>query len=297
MALLTIFTPTYNRAHTLVRTYESLCRQTCRDFEWLVIDDGSTDGTKALVKSWQNVSKIKECGFVIHYIFKENGGLYTGYNTAYANIETELSLCIDSDDYFTDDAVEKIINCWINRDSDDYCGLVGLDFNTETKQPLGGFFPNGLTKAFFRNLKHRGDSRFVVRTSLIKQFAPMDGFPGEKDFNPHYMQMQVMDLYPVLLLNENLCWHEYQIGKDSMSEAIFKQYVRSPRSFAKQRLLEMDLKRSTMKDRFRCAVHYVSSCIIAKDKFWLKNAKRKVLVLFAAPLGLILSVYIKKKAI
>ena len=85
MKTLTIFTPTYNRAHTLKRTYESLCRQTCNDFEWLIIDDGSTDNTKGLVNTW-----IADNVLSIRYIYQENGGLYTGYNTAYANITTEL---------------------------------------------------------------------------------------------------------------------------------------------------------------------------------------------------------------
>lgn len=101
MKTLTVFTPTYNRAHTLGRTYESLLRQTDQDFEWLVIDDGSTDNTRRLVQGWIAEDKIP-----IRYIHKENGGLYTGYNTAYANIETELCVCIDSDDYMPDDAVE-----------------------------------------------------------------------------------------------------------------------------------------------------------------------------------------------
>ena len=86
MKTLTVFTPAYTRAHTIGRTYESLLRQTCKDFEWLVIDDGSTDNTRELVEGW-----IKEDKIPIRYIYKENGGLYTGYNTAYANIDTELS--------------------------------------------------------------------------------------------------------------------------------------------------------------------------------------------------------------
>ena len=79
MKTLTVFTPAYNRAHTIGRTYESLLRQTCKDFEWLVIDDGSTDNTRELVEGW-----IKESIIPIRYIYKENGGLYTGYNTANA---------------------------------------------------------------------------------------------------------------------------------------------------------------------------------------------------------------------
>ncbi len=93
MKTLTIFTPAYNRAHTIGRTYESLCRQTSRDFEWLVVDDGSSDNTAELVRGW-----IAEADFPIRYIRQENQGMHGAHNTAYANIHTELNVCIDSDD-------------------------------------------------------------------------------------------------------------------------------------------------------------------------------------------------------
>ena len=104
MKTLTIFTPAYNRAHTIGRTYESLCRQTCKDFEWLILDDGSQDNTRQLVESWIAEDKIP-----IRYIYQQNQGMHGAHNTAYRNITTELNTCIDSDDYMPDDAVEKII--------------------------------------------------------------------------------------------------------------------------------------------------------------------------------------------
>ncbi len=104
-----------------------------------------------------------------------------------------------------------------------------------------------------------------------------------------------MDMYPVLLLNDNLCWVEYQIGADSMSQGIFKQYVNSPRSFAKMRKLEMLLMHSTWSDKFRSAIHYVSSCIIANDSRWLSESPKKILTILASPLGVVLYLYIKSK--
>lgn len=301
MATLTVFTPTYNRAHTLPRTYESLLRQTCKDFEWLVIDDGSTDGTEALVVSWIAAQNTKENGLKIRYIYKENGGLYTGYNTAYANIDTELSVCIDSDDFMPDDAVEKILNCWYKNSDihDQVCGIEGLDFDVRTSKPIGGFFniPEKDLLCYKSDLKHKGDTKQVLRTSLMKEVAPMDGFPGEKDFNPYYMIMQVVDKYPMLVLNENLCWVEYQIGLDSMSQGIYKQYVRSPRSFAKYRLMQMKMKRrpQNFSSRLRLHIHYVSSCLLSKNFGMFRNSPEKIKTLLAFPLGLLLTVYLKVK--
>ena len=305
MATLTVFTPAYNRAHTIGRTYESLCRQTCKDFEWLVVDDGSTDNTRELVRSWlQDIQDTDDKGMTfeghsqegirVRYIWKENGGLHTGYNTAYANTDTELCVCVDSDDWMPDDAVEKILNCWREKGSGRYAGIMGLDFDTKG-QPLGGYFPDEIDEIYlfdkYSKGIHRADTKEVMRTELMKTVAPQVGFEGEKNFNPVYMLLQVCDDYPLIVLNENLCIVEYQ-QDDSMSRSIYNQYLNSPRSFAKLRLLEMKLKRNTLLHRFRAAVHYISSCVIAKDENWLRQAPNKFLVLSAAPLGYVLSRYI-----
>ena len=82
--LLTIFTPAYNRAHTLSRTYESLCRQSCKDFIWLIVDDGSADNTVELVRDWQS----RDNGFTIQYIYKENGGMHTAVSYTHLTLPT-----------------------------------------------------------------------------------------------------------------------------------------------------------------------------------------------------------------
>ena len=285
MKRLTVFTPTYNREHTLMRVYDSLCRQTSTDFEWMVIDDGSTDGTSELVQKFQD-----EQNLTIHYIYKENGGLYTGYNVAYENIKTELCVCIDSDDYMPDDAVEKILRFWELHGSEKYAGLLGLDYNVASQEVIGGKFPGELREVFFYDLYlkqiHTGDTKPVMRTELMKEVAPQVGFHGEKNFNPVYMMLQVCDRYPLLLLNEVLCNVEYQVGADSMSQAIWRQYINSPKSFAKLRLLEMSLQHNTFRNKFRVCMHYVSSCILSKDKQWLCNSPLKIMTLLASPLGL-----------
>lgn len=290
---LTVFTPTYNRAHTLPRLFRSLCAQTCKEFEWLVIDDGSTDKTEELVRKW-----IEESVIPIKYIKKENGGLYTGYNTAYANIETELNVCIDSDDAMPNDAVEIIIRYWKERGSEKYAGLIGLDVYMDSVKPIGGLFPDDLTECYLLDLYtkriHRGDSKQVMRTDLMKRVAPMVGFPGEKNFNPIYMLLQVCDDYPLLVVNEPLCLVEYQ-QKDSMSRNIWQQYLDSPRSFAKMRLLEITLKRNSLWNRFRCTIHYVAECFLAHDRDWIKSFPINSLLLLASPFGVMLFIYLSIK--
>lgn len=304
--LLTVFTPAYNRADLLTRGYEALNRQSSRNFEWLIVDDGSTDGTRQLVRSWlgkpdmeteETFEGMTAAGYRLRYIHKENGGLYTGYNTAYANARTELCVCIDSDDYMPDDAVEKIETFWREHGSNEVAGIIGLDFDLQGN-PLGGYFPEDLKQCWFIDLYnkniHRADTKEVMRTALMREVAPQVGFEGEKNFNPVYMLMQVCDRYPMLLLNENLCCVDYQ--PDGMAANIFKQYINSPRSFAKLRQLEMQLVHNTWRNRFRSAIHYVSSCALSHNGRWLKDSPRKGLTLLAAPLGWALSRYIKHRA-
>lgn len=287
MKPLTIFTPTYNRAHTLERLYRSLCSQTCQDFEWLVVDDGSTDNTAKLIRTF-----IEEDLISIQYVYKENGGLYTGYNTAYETIETELNVCIDSDDAMPADAVEIILRSWKEHGADRYAGLIGLDCYMDSGQPIGGAFPEEMKECYLLDLYtkriHRGDTKQVMRTDLMKKVAPMEGFPGEKNFNPIYMLLQVCDDFPLIAVNQPLCLVEYQ-QEDSMSRNIWRQYLDSPRSFAKMRKLEMTLKRGTPFNRFRCAIHYVAESILASDRGWFQNSPRIKVTTLALPFGILLS--------
>ena len=316
---LTVFTPTYNRLHTITKTYDSLCSQTCKDVEWLIIDDGSEDGLRDWVNSlggiivdkggafdWMGLPKgeidenhfVIESGYLrIEYIYKPNGGLYTGYNVAFSVIDTELCVCVDSDDFLPENAVELIINKWNSISASDKAnlgGLVGLDYNVVDKKPIGGLFKTDSDTACALELDHKGDSKYVFRTELIKRFTPQVGFIGEKDFNPHYMQMQLLDRFQMVVMNENLCWVDYQIGSDSMSQAIFRQYQRSPKSYAKYRLLELELKHNNnVINKYRLCSHYISSCIFAKDKNWFVNNPHRLLTVLSIPVGVLINIYIR----
>lgn len=291
MKTLTIFTPTYNRAHTLERTYQSLCRQTCKDFEWLIIDDGSTDNTAHIVEKW-----INDANFKIRYIHKDNGGLHTGYNVAIENINSELCVCIDSDDFMPADGVEKIVEFWGKNKSKNVAGILGLDFTIDNK-PIGGYFDDNIKTLRIIELsskyKHFGDVKVVHRTTLLKEVAPMPTFDCEKNFNPIYLFHKIDIKYPLLLLNDNLCYVEYQA--DGMSNNIFKQYVDSPKSFSELRKLIMSRPDVNMSTKFRHAIHYVSAQIMIKNRNWLKESPQKIITILASPFGILLYLYIKFK--
>lgn len=292
--LLTVFTPAYNRADLLVRCYDSMKRQTCKDFIWMIIDDGSTDGTQDLVRQWIR----KESDFSIKYYYKENGGLHTAYNEAIAHINTELCVCIDSDDYMPDDAVERITSFWKANGSGNVAGIVGLDYDLDDNI-IGDPLPNQKTVNLIDLLVgkypiHNGDRTNVVRTELYKEFAPMKVYPGEKNFNPHYMHLQISQQYDFLVLNENLRYVEYQ--PTGMSNSMLKQYRNSPNSFAEIRKLYLSFPDTSFKFKLRHSIHLVSSCILA-GKPWkaIKDSPCKLITIMAIPCGVGLAIYVMVK--
>lgn len=141
---LTVFTPTYNRKHTLRRAYNSLVNQTVKNFVWLIIDDGSTDGTDALVSEMQQKSE-----FPIEYHFKENGGRHTAVNYSYNFLHTKYVVTLDSDDELVEDAVEKILNIWHSIPAEEYdrfwC-VSGREIRAETGEMVGPPYPNDINK-------------------------------------------------------------------------------------------------------------------------------------------------------
>ena len=292
MPLLTIFTPTYNRAHTLPRTYRSLLRQENKDFIWLIVDDGSTDNTREMVDSWTKL----QSGFEIRYIYKENGGMHTAHNTAYENIDTELNTCIDSDDELAEGAVEYIIRFWKKYGGDSYAGIVGLDADLNTGKVIGTRFPKGMKETtlgvFYRN-GGRGDKKLVYRTDLMKKIPPYPVFEGEKYVYLSYKYGICDKMYPLLTTNKILCNVEYQ--QDGSSMNMIRQYRRNPKGFAflrKNNLLSEDRSIGWL---YKEAVHYVSSSMIGKNPHFIRESPRKGLTVLAVPPGIVLAGYIAWK--
>lgn len=253
----------------------------------MIIDDGSTDNTRELVEGWL----AQPLEFSVLYYHKENGGLHTAYNEAIAHIETELCVCIDSDDYMPDDAVEKILSFWNEHGSDRVAGIVGLDYDLDG-QLIGDPLPDQPTVNLIDLLIGRydlnnGDRTNVVRTELYKKFAPMKGFPGEKYFNPHYMHLQISEEFDFLVMNDNLRFVEYQPG--GMSDSMYYQYRNSPRSFAEIRKLYLSFPNTGFRFRMRQCIHYVSSSIIGRNKRFLAESPAKWLTLLALPFGAVLA--------
>ncbi|RJX41540.1 glycosyltransferase family 2 protein [Paenibacillus pinisoli] len=286
---ITVFTPTFNRAYTLHLCYESLQRQTNKDFIWLIIDDGSTDGTAELVESWK-----READFPIEYVYQANQGMHGAHNTAYEHIRTELNVCIDSDDYMTDHAIESILSFWKSCGSEQYAGIAALDASPDGAV-IGTRLPAGLQSATQSELYARygvkGDKKLIYRTELTRGCPPYPVFEGEKYCPLSYKYILIDQQQPLLLMDEVVCIVEYRTDGSSMN--ILKQYLRNPRGFSFFRKTAMQYA-LTYKDRFREAVHYVSSNLILRNPRFLAESPRRWTTLLAVPLGLALYVYLNR---
>ncbi|PPA69240.1 glycosyltransferase family 2 protein [Jeotgalibacillus proteolyticus] len=292
MKKLTVFTPAYNRAYCLSNCYESLKRQTSSEFIWLIIDDGSTDNTRELVDSWIEEGKVD-----IYYHYQENQGMHGAHNTAYRLITTELNVCIDSDDWMPDDAIEKILSFWDQYGSDQVSGIVGLDAFGDGKI-VGTMLPEHAKRSTLLDLyqKHgvKGDKKLVYRSELTRKY-PYPLFEGERYVGLAYKYYLIDLEYELLIMNEVICHVEYL--PDGSSKNMLTQYVKNPKGFAFYRKELMKLPSVSTAFKYRQAIHYVSSSLISRNKHFIKESPSKLLTVFAIPLGATLYFYLSRKAL
>lgn len=292
MKTLTVFTPTYNRAYCLHQLYESLCRQTSKDFEWLVIDDGSTDNTKELIDIWKLENNIE-----IKYFYKENGGMHTGHNVAYSLIETELNVCIDSDDYMLDNAVEKIIKRWQTLyDKSKICGIIGLN-QFSNGNLVGTALPDSLEFSTLYNLYHnlnvKGDKKLVLSTKVVKEYPPYPVFKDERFVPLGTLYLMIDQDYQFSCLNDTLCVVEYL--QDGSTRNIFKQYRKNPRGFRYSRIVELTFFKNKRLKILKI-LHLISSTIFIGDRHFFKDNPEKIMTILLLPLGLLFHFYILIKS-
>lgn len=309
MKTLTVFTPAYNRAHTIERTYKSLCRQTSQDFEWLIVDDGSEDNTRDLILSFLiDIDNVSDDEFVgnskdaswlkVHYIYQKNQGMHGAHNTAYDAIKTELNTCIDSDDYMPYDAVEKILNMWSALSDDEkhsYAGMIALDVKDKDLSLIGTKLPTdrkSTTLSGFYERGGKGDKKLIYRTDVIKSVPKYPLFEGERYVGLAYKYMLIDQQYELLILNEPVCIVEYQL--DGSSHTMYKQYWNNPKGWSFFRKTEMLYCKGFKRKMMVCA-HYVSSSIISSNKHFLSESPCKLATIIALPMGIGLYFHIRNK--
>ena len=224
--LITVFTPAYNRAHLLTRLYESLCKQTYKDFEWVIVDDGSTDGTKELS---QTLAEREETFFPLRYFYQENGGKHRAINHGVREAQGELFLILDSDDTLPPNALERIAFYYQQiKDDSAFGGVCGyMAHHNGTVIGKGCDIPVLDTNSIELRYKYHveGDMLEVFRTSVLKEIP----FPETKDekFVPEVLVWnRIACKYKLRVFHEVVYNRDYLDG--GLTDKIVKIRMNSP---------------------------------------------------------------------
>lgn len=281
MKLLTIFTPTYNRAYILPELYRSLCKEPSDSFIWLIVDDGSTDNTQELVENWQRENLIE-----IVYFKQENGGKMRAHNKGVELCTTPLFFCIDSDDQIATGAVEKILETHQTLRDDEFLGgiaakrliinkLASKDLPDKKRSTLHNIYASGF----------KGDTSLVFKTDVLKEF-PFPEIDGEKFVTEGYVYDQIDQKYELLILNEYLMRCEYQ--EDGYTFNADSLYLKYPKGWALYFSQYYKFYAKSMRDRIKYMGYYVSMRLIAKTPFLqvLKDAPSLFICIISIPAGI-----------
>ena len=252
MSNITVLTPTYNRGKLLEKLYESLCAQDCKDFEWLIVDDGSTDDTSERVEQMKQTAN-----FPIFYYKKENGGKHTALNYAYQFIRTPLTFIVDSDDSLTGDAVSYIDEIYKKyKNESDLCG-----FSFLRGKPNGGYLStsgvpqDGMKESYVDcriNRSIGGDMAEVWYTHCLKEY-PFPEFQGEKFLGEDIVWVRMSEKYKMRFFNRVIYVSDYL--EDGLTNNRRKHNIKSPNGCVVRAEAFLDSD-SNIKAKIKAALQY-----------------------------------------
>lgn len=284
--MLTIFTPTFNRSDTIERVYNSLKRQTCKNFEWIIIDDGSTDNTNKIVNSFNQKD------FKIHYIYQENKGKHIANNIALDLAKGDLFTCLDSDDWFYDDSVEYIINYFKNNPNTNV--LMGLD-TYKNGEVIGPYFKD-IHKLNWIKMRYSDrnteDKCYIFRTRIIKDIK-FPNYGKSKHMPPSYQLIVLSSIFDFSVTNKKLKFVEYR--EDGISRGIRKQFFISAENYCEYRKL-IHLYLPNNKEKIKNIILFNISWIhtgFKKEYLW-RNSVNKFLTILLLPISLFIYLYYKE---
>ena len=283
--ILTLFTPAYNRANTLPRLYESLLAQSCFDFEWLIIDDGSSDETARTVGGFDGGGK-----FPVRYVYKENGGKHTAHNLALQEARGDWFLCIDSDDILTPNAVEDVLAA--AKDLPENTGIASYKKEFDGRM-LGGPFPEGLRyeKMYRLSLIHHcgGEFAYAFPTEYARRF-PFPVFSGERFMGECVVYDRMDAVGQMYLLPKVTMVCEYL--PDGCSGQFTRLIKNNPRGFCLYYMQRIDLV-PFLSERVVNAGKYWSFRWISKNQGPRYSGGHRLLTYLCLPVGMAFRVYCK----
>lgn len=277
MKQLTIFTPTYNRKEKLKNVYKSLVEQTNKNFEWIIVDDGSKDNTSDLVEAWmrENIIDIK-------YFYQENAGKMQAHNKGVLESNCDLFVCLDSDDVFSQDAVEIILDKWNTYDN--VVGLINPKYDVTNKKIQDWKNLEGTIAShqeFHEKHGFNGEAMLVYKTKKLEKYL----FPqiiGEKFIKEDYIYDQIDQEGNLVFFGDKLYLFEY--FDDGYTKNIKKIIYKNPKGYALWANQKMKLG-VKLKTRLLAAAKYSVGNMISKEKKYIRKASNKLLTIIMWPVA------------
>lgn len=286
--LITVFTPTYNRLKTLPRLYNSLKEQTSSNFEWLIVDDGSDDGTEEYINNIKHEEK-----FHIRYLWQKNQGKHVAFNRGVMEANGELFFCVDSDDYLINDAI-KIIE---DQYSDEYdnIDLGGMVFyrKYESGDIIGTEFPEGMKHSRLEDIYlngKTGDTALIYRTSILK-CHPFPVFEGERFLRESIIWKEIDKEYVLKVVREAVYVTEYL--DDGLTKNSYYYDYKYPQGAALYRLVMFKGAR-TVKEKIGYAGSYIFYKRVANERKDSVNSIGWLYFIIGFPISLLYCYRVRK---
>ena len=287
---LAILTPAYNRNELLEICFKSLQNQTCKDFVWYIVDDGSKIPQEA------EFNKLKQqADFEMVLIRKENGGKHTAINTGVQAIKEPAVLILDNDDFLTPDAVERVKTDWpLISDKEDLCGLGYLRQYSDGKIIGVPYKKNGVIDTIVNQRYNQnvwGDKSEVYKTEIMKCF-PFPVFEGERFLSESTVWCKMSGEYKFMFFNKPIYVCEYLEG--GLSDNVRKTLFKNPKG-ATLCYKTLSGKGFNLKNKIKYTLLYIVHSKACKNKLKtiIKESSNKLLTFLLMPFGLV--IYRKRK--
>lgn len=265
--MITVFTPTYNREKDIVKLYESLCQQKYKNFEWLIVDDGSIDSTCELITDLKKQKKIN-----IKYFHQKNSGKHVAFNKGIKLAAGEIFICVDSDDQLTEDALLTINEDYEKYNKhDDICGFVYLKGYNETNPITKEFIKNESIENYndyIINTNFKGDKAEVFITKILKNYS-FPVFDDEKFLAEGFLWSKIGRNYNYVFKNKIIYICEYL--PNGLTKSGRKLRINNPRGGMEHAIEYTNKKVYKLKIRVKNILLYQ-----VYSRFYHKKTKDKI---------------------
>ncbi|QIB69112.1 glycosyltransferase family 2 protein [Aminipila butyrica] len=280
---LTIFTPTYNRRQNLEPLYRALCAQSCMNFVWLIVDDGSLDDTGTYVEKWSHDTRLS-----ITCIQQKNQGKHIAMRTGIQECKTEWFICVDSDDLLTPDAVERMYDNIVEKKNQEGIGFIYPRYGYNGVRQ-GGWIPEDIAMIHIMDAKELfnvAETAILLKTKYLKKID-IPQFPGENFLSEEIIYNLMAINGKIWVKKEKIYLAEYR--DDGLTKSIFRMWVKNPKGvylllLSRYKASESYPWKKKMISRIKCIINYNAFSIAKhKSKFLLESPSILLSIATLAP--------------